>query len=587
MAASVGDRYNDYRQPITTVDTSNVEVKPGDAVNNAIKVNIVAGGAGGGNSTIVDGVSSSIKATVLDLTNSNPLTVGIVDASGNQVTSFGGGTQYDQGTVAGATDSLTMAGCVRADTAAVAAGVADGDRARCIVDSTGRLWVHVGVVDGTVAATQSGTWNINNISGTVSLPTGAATESSLVKLPLTQGSSTSGQSGPLVQGAVTTAAPTYINGQTSPLSLQTDGSQRVAVTAAIPTGANTIGAVTQASGPWTTNVTQFGGTNVSTGTGAGGAGIPRVTISNDSSLAANQSVNVNQIGGSAVSTAAAGVQKVGITGNTGAAVDAVIGAATAPANQVVTGGVFNSTLPTLTTGQSSAVQLNSRGEQLVQIGDGTTNAAVIAATTALKTDLSSVAGTASVTAAAGVLKVGVVGNANAAFDAANNAAAPANVLAAGFEAATQGTTQPSAATAGNVRRAVISTDGALYVRQGGPVNFTCGADNIAATLTQLTGCAGAGAGLKYYITNIVAQSTTSTGGQWLLRYGTGTNCGTGTTSILPSAATVARLAAAANTGAPTVINFNTPLATAANVQICVIGVATNTTTIQVSGYAAP
>lgn len=30
-------------------------------------------------------------------------------------------------------------------------------------------------VDGTVAATQSGTWNINNVSGTVSLPTGAAT----------------------------------------------------------------------------------------------------------------------------------------------------------------------------------------------------------------------------------------------------------------------------------------------------------------------------------------------------------------------------------------------------------------------------
>lgn len=30
-------------------------------------------------------------------------------------------------------------------------------------------------VDGTVAATQSGTWNITNISGTVSLPTGAAT----------------------------------------------------------------------------------------------------------------------------------------------------------------------------------------------------------------------------------------------------------------------------------------------------------------------------------------------------------------------------------------------------------------------------
>lgn len=43
------------------------------------------------------------------------------------------------------------------------------------------------------------------------------------------------------------------------------------------------------------NVAQFGGSAVVTGTGAGGAGIPRVTISNDSSLAANQSVNVSQI----------------------------------------------------------------------------------------------------------------------------------------------------------------------------------------------------------------------------------------------------------------------------------------------------
>lgn len=34
-------------------------------------------------------------------------------------------------------------------------------------------------VDGTIAATQSGTWDINNISGTISLPTGAATETTL------------------------------------------------------------------------------------------------------------------------------------------------------------------------------------------------------------------------------------------------------------------------------------------------------------------------------------------------------------------------------------------------------------------------
>ena len=39
----------------------------------------------------------------------------------------------------------------------------------------------------------------------------------------------------------------------------------------------------------------FAGTVLSTGTGAGGAGIPRVTVSSDSSLAANQSVNISQI----------------------------------------------------------------------------------------------------------------------------------------------------------------------------------------------------------------------------------------------------------------------------------------------------
>lgn len=37
-------------------------------------------------------------------------------------------------------------------------------------------------VDGTVAATQSGTWNLTNISGTVSLPTGAATEATLATI---------------------------------------------------------------------------------------------------------------------------------------------------------------------------------------------------------------------------------------------------------------------------------------------------------------------------------------------------------------------------------------------------------------------
>jgi trimeric autotransporter adhesin len=100
-----------------------------------------------------------------------------------------------------------------------------------------------------------------------------------------------------------TTPTTITNGNASPCQVDNAGNALVDLKTALPAGSNNIGAVTQASGPWSNNVTQFGGTNISTGTGAGGAGIPRVTISNDSSLAANQSVNLNQVAGGAASNA--------------------------------------------------------------------------------------------------------------------------------------------------------------------------------------------------------------------------------------------------------------------------------------------
>lgn len=62
------------------------------------------------------------------------------------------------------------------------------------------------------------------------------------------------------------------------------------------TGVNPTGTVFAAQ----TDLTSVAGTTTVTGTGAAGAGVQRVTVSNDSSLAANQSVNMNQIGGTAV-----------------------------------------------------------------------------------------------------------------------------------------------------------------------------------------------------------------------------------------------------------------------------------------------
>jgi hypothetical protein len=195
----------------------------------------------------------------------------------------------------------------------------------------------------TWAATQSGTWNITNVSGTVTLPTGAST-AALQPTNAAQASTTSGQTGPLVQGAVTTAAPTYTTAQTDPLSLTTAGALRVDASAG---GTVTVsGTVTanQGGAPWSQNVTQFGGVNLSTGTGASGTGIPRVTISNDSSLAANQSTNEAQINGVTPlmnnGVSGTGSQRVNIASDNSAVSGLGAGAtgAAVPANAVQMGG---------------------------------------------------------------------------------------------------------------------------------------------------------------------------------------------------------------------------------------------------------
>src|SRR5690348_17195236 len=83
---------------------------------------------------------------------------------------------------------------------------------------------------GAIPALQSGSWTVT-VNGTVTAnigtTNGLALDSSINGILLSQASTTSGQKGPLVQGAVTTGAPTYTTGQTSPLSLTTAGALRV------------------------------------------------------------------------------------------------------------------------------------------------------------------------------------------------------------------------------------------------------------------------------------------------------------------------------------------------------------------------
>ena len=116
-------------------------------------------------------------------------------------------------------------------------------------------------------------------------------------------------------------------------------------------------------------------------------------------------------------------------------------------------------------------------------------------------------------------------------------------------------------------------------------SWQCSLDNIGNTLTL---CKDLSQGeLTYFITDIVANSTTTTGGQFLLQTGTGTNCGTGTASLFPSAASAARVGYAASTSPATVISLRTPIPVPLGKQLCVLGTATQTVTITIRGFMAP
>lgn len=242
------------------------------------------------------------------------------------------------------------------------------------------------------SVSQSGTWNvglnagsnnvgsITNITGTVSLPTGAATSANQAteitdlgnintSIQNTQGSVTSGTAGTksdLVGMVFATPTPTPTNGQQLALQSDSTGNLKVDLATSVPAGSNTIGGVTQSTSPWVDNITQFGGTNISTGTGAGGAGIPRVTVSNDSNVLATQSgswtvtaneggapwsQNITQIGSNTVSTAGPGTQRVGIVGNGGSTLDASPGSPQ-PTNALMLGGSDGGNIRALATDTS-------------------------------------------------------------------------------------------------------------------------------------------------------------------------------------------------------------------------------------------
>jgi len=89
------------------------------------------------------------------------------------------------------------------------------------LESGGNLATIAGCVSASKLAV-SGT-----ITANIGTTNGLALDTSVNGLLVAQGSATSGEKGPLMQGAVTTSAPSYTTAQTSPLSLTTGGALRV------------------------------------------------------------------------------------------------------------------------------------------------------------------------------------------------------------------------------------------------------------------------------------------------------------------------------------------------------------------------
>lgn len=204
------------------------------------------------------------------LTSFRALHVNLRDAAGNEITSIGGGTQYNQGTATTDTDTLTMAGCVRADAAAVATGVANGDRARCIVDATGRLWAHVGAVDSlplpSGASTSANQTTANTSLGNIDTATSRLTSSASAINGSAKLATTA-----LMVGGTYNATPLVV-ADTNQVGFQTDAAGRLLTVTRLADGAGNLltSLAPGAQRALTVSVVDGAGNQVSSFGGSGG-----------------------------------------------------------------------------------------------------------------------------------------------------------------------------------------------------------------------------------------------------------------------------------------------------------------------------
>src|SRR6185437_7780546 len=149
---------------------------------------------------------------------------------------------------------LDAAGAVPTGSPVLTGGWDGTDVRTLLTDSGGRQIVNI---NGTVPVNGTITANLGTLNG-------AALDATVQAIIQAQASTTAGEKGPLVQGAVTTSSPSYTAGQTDPLSITPAGALRVdasattqpvsiAILPSLAAGSATIGAVDQA-GSWNVGI---------------------------------------------------------------------------------------------------------------------------------------------------------------------------------------------------------------------------------------------------------------------------------------------------------------------------------------------
>lgn len=175
----------------------------------------VTANAGTGSFTVAQATAANLNATVVgtgtfavqaaqsgtwnigNVTGTVSLPTGAATAAKQPALGTAGTPSADVLTVQGAAAMTAL----KVDGSAVTQPVSDGNGS-LTVDNAGTF---------AVQATQAGTWNINNVSGTISLPTGAATDSTVStmsgKLPATLGQKTMANSMAVVVASDQSAVP--------------------------------------------------------------------------------------------------------------------------------------------------------------------------------------------------------------------------------------------------------------------------------------------------------------------------------------------------------------------------------------------